>query len=64
MNKTLVITAFFAIITAAVFGFLVIFDVMSLNASLRLLVKFEAAIALLGGCTLLLTYLFKKNSDG
>jgi len=63
MKKTLVITAFFAIITAAVFGFLVIFDAMSVDVSLRLLVKFEAAIGLLGACTLLLAYLYKNTSD-
>jgi hypothetical protein len=63
MKKTLIITAFFAIITAAVFGFLVIFDAISIDASLRLLVKFEAAIVLLGACTMLLAYLFKNNSE-
>ncbi|MDH5239184.1 MAG: hypothetical protein OEW73_00215 [Gammaproteobacteria bacterium] len=62
MKKTVVITLFFAIITAAVFGCLVIFDAMSVERALELLLKFEAAIVLLGGCTMLIAVLFRRNS--
>ncbi len=63
MRSTIIITLFFAIITAAVFGCLTIFDVMSTDRSLDLLLKFEAAIVLLGGCTLLIGYLFRGGSS-
>ncbi len=63
MKQTVVITAFFAIVTVAVFGCLRIFDVMSTDAAIDMLLKFEAAIVLLGGCTILLSYLFKGRSD-
>lgn len=63
MKQIVVITTFFAIITVAVFGCLLIFDVMSSDAAMDMLLKFEAAIVLLGGCAVLLTYLFKGKPD-
>ena len=63
MKKTILITTFFAIITAAVFACLLIFDVLSMDAALEMLLKFEAAIVLLGGCTILITYLLKGSSN-
>jgi len=64
MRNTIIIAVFFAIITAAVLGCLTIFDVLSTETSLDLLLKFEATIVLLGGCTILIGYLFKgKSSD-
>jgi len=61
MKKTIIITAFFAILTLAVFGCIIIFGVMSTDASLELLLKSEAAILLLGGCAILIASLFKGN---
>ncbi|MDH5621983.1 MAG: hypothetical protein OEY74_07870 [Gammaproteobacteria bacterium] len=62
MKNTVIISLFFAIITAAVLGCLTIFDVLSTERALDLLLKFEAAIVLLGGCTILIGYLFKAKS--
>ena len=62
MKRTATITLFFAIIAAAVLGCLAIFDVLSTGKALDLLLKFEAAIVLLGACTVLIGYLFRGNS--
>ncbi len=62
MKNTVVIVAFFAILALAVIGCLSIFDVMSADASIELLLKVEAAILLLGGCAILLAFVLKRGA--
>lgn len=64
MKKIIAITGFFAVLGVAIVGCLYIFDVMTFEDSKSLLLKTEAAIILLGGCTALIKLLMsiKKES--
>lgn len=57
MKKIITITGFFAILGIAIVGCLYIFDIMNFEDSRSLLLKSEAAIVLLGGCTALISLL-------
>jgi hypothetical protein len=63
MKKIIAITGFFAILGIAIVGCLYIFDVMAFEAAKSLLLKTEAAIILLGGCTALITLLMSSKQE-
>jgi hypothetical protein len=63
MKKIITITGFFAILGIATVGCLYIFDVMNFEDSRSLLLKSEAAIVLLGGCTALISLLTGKKEQ-
>ena len=62
MKQTGIIMAFFLVLSVAVFGCLIIFDVMSMDKAMGYMLKSAAAILLLGVCSILLTFLFKSDS--
>jgi hypothetical protein len=63
MKQTGIIMAFFLVLTIAVFGCLIIFEVMSTDKAMGYMLKSAAAIVLLGVCSILLTFLFKSDSN-
>ena len=63
MKQTGIIMAFFLVLTIAVFGCLIIFDVMSMDKAGGYMLKSAAAIVLLGVCSILLMFLFKSDSN-
>ena len=63
MKQTGIIMAFFLVLTIAVFGCMIIFDVMSMDKAVGYILKSAAAIVLLGVCSILLTFLFKSDSN-
>ncbi len=54
MKNIIIMTVFLAIVAFAIIGSLTIFDIMAMEASISVLIKVEAAIFLLGGCSALL----------
>jgi len=61
MKQILMITAILSILAVALFGCLYIFEVLSYESALSNLVKFVAAIVLLGGCSALVMALMRSK---
>ncbi len=60
MKPILILTLLLALITAAVTGCLLIFGVFDLARAGEFLLRFEAAIALLGICSALVAWILRK----
>ena len=63
MKKIIVSTAVLLVIAIAVIGCMIIFGALSMDYGMDVLLKVGAAILLLGGCSILISFLFKQNSD-
>lgn len=61
MKQILMITAILSILSIALFGCLYIFEVMSYESAMSNLIKFVAAIVLLGGCSALVMFLMRSK---
>lgn len=61
MKQILMITAILSILAVALFGCLYIFEVLSYESALSNLMKFVAAIVLLGGCSALVMALMRSK---
>ena len=60
MRSILRIFSFFAILTVAVLGCLLIFEINTSEESVQLGTKILAAIVLLGGCSALMSFLLSS----
>jgi type IV secretory pathway VirB2 component (pilin) len=63
MKQIISITAVLAVITVAIVGCLYIFEVLSYDRSVSILLKAVAAIVLLGGCSALITFLMGSKKE-
>jgi hypothetical protein len=61
MKSIIIVFLFLAILGLAVIGCLFIFEVRNAQQSMELLLKFEGAILLLGGCSALVAALLAKT---
>ena len=63
MRQIAIICAFFLVILVAVVGLMIIFDMMSFDTGLSMMLRFGAAIVLLGACSALISYLMGRKDD-
>ena len=63
MKQIISITAVLAVITVAIVGCLYIFEVLSYDNSVSILLKAVAAIVLLGGCSALVAFLMRPKKE-
>ena len=65
MRNIIILTVFLAILAIAIIGCLTIFEIMAMEAAKSMLIKFEAALLLLGGCSALIALLTgaKKQAE-
>ena len=63
MKQILIICVFFVVVLLAIVGCLYIFDVMTFDASMSIVLKFGAAIVLLGVCTALVKVLMGAKTE-
>ena len=63
MKQILVTCVFFLVLLVALVGCLYIFGIVSAGEAGSTVLKFGAAIALLGGCAALLTHFFSGPSE-
>ena len=61
MKQIVTVTAILSVLTIAIFGCLVIFELMTFDAALSNLLKIVAAIVLLGGCSALITFVLRSR---
>ena len=61
MRQIAIVCAFFVVILVAVVGLLVIFDMLSFEAGMSMMLKFGAAIVLLGACSALIAFMMGKK---
>jgi len=63
MKQIISITAVLAVITVAIVGCLYIFEVLSYENSVSIVLKAVSAIVLLGGCSALITFLMGSKKE-
>ena len=64
MQKIAIVCAFFVVVLVAVVGLLIIFDMLSFETGMSMMLKFGAAIVLLGACSALISFMMgAKNND-
>lgn len=61
MKQIVTVTAILSVLVIAIFGCLMIFEVMSFDAALSGLLKIVAAIVLLGVCSALITFFLRSR---
>ena len=63
MKQIISITAVLAVITVAIVGCLYIFEVLSYENSVSIVLKAVSAIVLLGACSVLITFLMGSRKE-
>lgn len=63
MRQIAIVSAFFIVILVAVVGLLVIFDIMTFDAGMSMMLKFGAGIVLLGACSALIAFMMRSRND-
>jgi hypothetical protein len=63
MRKIAILCVFFIIIMLAIVGCMTIFDLMSFDSAVSVMLKFGGAIVLLGACAAALTALIGGKTD-
>ena len=63
MKRILMITVILSVIAVAVFGCLMIFEVISAETAISSLTKIVGAFVLLGGCTALISFVLRSNKS-
>jgi len=61
MRQIAIVCAFFIVILVAVVGLLIIFDVLSFESGISMMLKFGAAIVLLGACSALISFMMSAK---
>ncbi len=63
MRQIAIVCAFFVVVLVAVIGLLIIFDVVSFDSGMSMMLKFGAAILLLGACSALVAFMVKSKDE-
>ena len=61
MRQIAIVSAFFIVILVAVVGLLIIFDIMTFDSGMSMMLKFGAAIVLLGACSALISFMMRAK---
>ena len=61
MRQIAIVCAFFVVILVAIIGLMIIFDVMSFEGGMSTMLKFGAAIVLLGACTAVVSLMMRSK---
>lgn len=61
MRQIAIVAAFFIVILVAVVGLLIIFDIMTFDSGMSMMLKFGAAIVLLGACSALISFMMRAK---
>ena len=63
MKQIVTVSAILSVLAIAIFGCLIIFDVISFDAGLTNLFKIVGALVLLGACAALITFFVRSGKE-